>query len=88
MSKPLEPGCLAIVISGPQTGEQCEVICWVDHGDDFDTCGGGYINKTGVSGWAVEFGDGCGVYLPGHLLRIDGDEHVTAEEREGDGVPA
>lgn len=80
--KPIEPGCLALVISGPCTGEQCEVICWVSNGDSFKASVGGYDNDTGVSGWAVEFIDGCGVFTTDRLLRIDGgeDEGITTEQ--------
>lgn len=80
--KPIEPGCLALVISGPNAGEGCEVICWVEPGDEFITSDGPYDNGTGISGWAVEFGDGCGVYLPDRLRRIDGHEPVTSEEEQ------
>lgn len=90
MNKPIEPGCLALVISGPNAGESCEVICWVGDGDDFPTSGGEYTNVTGVSGWAVDFGDGCGIYLPGRLRRIDGDAESAEShaERRRKGVPA
>lgn len=78
--KPIEPGCLALVISGPNTGETCEVICWANCGDVFPTPAGNYCNNSGLAGWAVDFGDGCGVYETRALLRLD-DNHSLAQRR-------
>ncbi|TDX29125.1 hypothetical protein DFO67_108169 [Modicisalibacter xianhensis] len=81
--KPIEPGYIALVISGPCTGEQCDVLCWVNDGDSFKADGTYYDNQTGKSGWAVDFGDGCGVFETKRLLRIDGgDELVEQEQHE------
>jgi len=90
MQKPIEPGCMCLVVGGSPSGvgESCTVIQWVNDGDAFMTRGGRFENNTSISGWAVEFGDGCGVFLDKNLRRIDGgDPDATQEETQDQEVP-
>lgn len=81
--KSIEPGCLCLVVGGdPSTvGETCTALAWVDDGESFKTSNGWYDNNTGISGWAVEFNNGCGVYLSARLRCID-DYDASADEVE------
>ncbi|RUR38520.1 hypothetical protein [Vreelandella populi] len=83
--KPIEPGCLCLVVGGDPSavGETCTAIAWVSDGESFKTSNGWYDNTSGLSGWAVEFSDGCGVYLPAKLRRID-DYDASADATEQD----
>lgn len=79
--RPIEPGCMALVIAGENAGEACHVMRWVEHGDAFSAAGRRRRNLCGGGGWGVEFRDGWGVFEPHVLLRID-DHGEDADDYE------
>lgn len=93
MSKPIEPGCLARVILAPLcpdlVGQEVMVIEWVEPRGNFTEIGGKpcWLNWDFGCWHAEEPGGGSGLFMPMQLVRVDGDDHVTTEEREDVGVP-
>ena len=74
--KPIEPGCLALIVAGECTGTVVTAVRRVTS----DEIVHGY--QAGRDGWLVEAGNDIGVFADWGLMRIDGDESVTTEARE------
>ncbi|KJZ11103.1 hypothetical protein TW86_13395 [Halomonas sp. S2151] len=86
MSKPIEPGCLVMVTHHKYFGFSATALRRYSEGDIFRT---GY--KFSSDSWELSASPEGGK-LPlcpeRFLMRIDGDDHVTTEEREDEEVSA
>lgn len=84
--RPIEPGCLAIIINKPSRliGAMVEVIEWVGAQEKIEHLDGkiSFLDEA-CGGWHCTDPDGgsC-VFHPSQLLRIDGgeDECITTEQ--------
>ena len=81
--KPIEPGALCLVISGPHAGDGVTAVCYKNPGDEFRGC---VLKTTYTCGaWIVENEKGW-MWVDEHrLLRIDGHEEPT-KQREAESV--
>ncbi|WP_069383987.1 hypothetical protein [Halomonas caseinilytica] len=89
MSKPIEPGCLVLILRArdPRFIGKCGTVIGQEHGY-FQSRDGVMVDGRGW--WDVEV-PGVDVLVcrpASSLLRIDGDDHVTTEEREDVEMPA
>jgi len=86
MKKPIEPGCLALIVGGDPSciGRECVVIQWVERGGSFIS--GGELFGAISAGWAIDIDDMVGVWSEKWLRRIDGGEPETIESEEYLGV--
>ena len=86
MSKPIEPGCLALVIAGQphNVGMTVQVLRsskgWM--GSDWVVAKADGSNITGNSYFGLPTSQAEAYAMTSQLLRIDGDERVSTEQRE------
>ena len=99
--KQIVPNCEAIITKGLYSGMPVHVVDRVPRANG-NRMPNGHTTTGGPGMWLVilsspmmaSFEDGSrretnmGSVHERHLLRIDGDEHVTTEEREGEEVSA
>ncbi len=88
--KPLEPGCLALVVATFRSphliGSVVEVIEWVPAGTLYTSLSGvSRLRRSDFGAWHAAPAEGdSGTFHPSHLMRIDGgeDEGVTESSEE------
>ena len=78
--KPIEPGCMACVVSGEGVGRTVLVIKYVNKGEIL-YARELYASEASDDGWHIDFNeDEFGIYPESSLLRIDGYDE-TAQDR-------
>lgn len=84
--KPIEPGCLALVIRDEDAGMVVTCVQYCPPGYRYRSSSTGEIKKSVVAGWITSDPDFNGLTLRAEceLMRIDGDESVTTETREAE----
>jgi len=90
MNKPIEPGCLALVINDPEEGISVECIEFKAPGFEFRAAGEGTVHGTKEPAWVTRDPDGeLTIRASRTLLRIDGGGAESAERiAESQEVPA
>ncbi len=88
MSKPIEPGCLVVIISADNPEIVGKVGTVVGHNESpFVTPAGQWV--AGVGWWDVDADHDCIICRPASsLLRIDGGEDESVTERHDEEVEA
>ncbi|WP_417329189.1 hypothetical protein [Halomonas cupida] len=81
--KPIEPGCLAMVIRS-YTGLEgsCVTVIQKTHSTEIGMLPGGELIQAGVNHWWVHHENREFIAHESQLIRIDGHEPVTSEEEQ------
>lgn len=79
--KPIEPGCLAYVTSGPDSGITVTCLQYRAPGFKYQGFDGGDVIETQEPAWIVQHPDNvAAIHAERDLMRVDGEPVAKQEE--------